>query len=843
MHSQAAATPEPGHYPEVWGQVPQRNMNFTGREDLLERLSTDLAEKVAAVLPLPHALHGLGGVGKTQVAIEYAYRNMSSYDLVWWIPADQPELVRNSLAGLAPHLGLPPLSATGVSDAAQAVLDALRRGKPYSRWLLIFDNADQPEDFKDLIPQGPGHALITSRNHRWHGVVKTVPVNVFSRAESIEFLGKRVQHTITSSTADLIAEELGDLPLALEQAGALQAETGMPAQQYLELLGEHTRELLEESKPTEYPLSMSAAWRISVSKLSDTNPAALELLRCCAFFGAEPIPRDIFRRGMQETGSQLSSILAEPIVLAKVIRDLARFALATIDPAARTIQVHRLIQALLRDDLSTAEQEQFRHEVHLLLAGAAPADPYDETKWPRYAELVGHITPPRVSRCQDPGVRKFAINMVRYLYRSADYPSARTFAERFLKQWTADSGENHPDVLILQRYLGNVLRAQGDHQAAENMVGPALERARRILGHEHEVTLGLATSHGADLRALGDFSAARQLDEESVSIEERLYGPSSPETLRAQHSLALDYGLMSEYQEARRLHQRTYMEQSQASAGITKVDVLASWAGLSRAVRLTGEYAEARFLAEDAYEFGLQELGTDNPWTLSAGRELAISLRVSGDSGATLELASDLLARFERRLGRGHPDTLAMATALANALRAAGRTDEALVLAEDVLARYPRVYSADHPYLYGCRGNLAVLRRLHGDAAAARVLNEEALAALEAKLGRSHDYALTIATNLASDLAALGESHAARELGEDTLRRLREVLGAKHPATLGCAANLALDIRADGADEAADHLAGETTSDLAEVLGTEHPQTKSALLGNRIDDDFDPPPI
>jgi hypothetical protein len=240
VHSQGAATePEPAHYPEVWGLVPQRNMNFTGREDLLERLSVDLTEKVAAVLPLPHALHGLGGVGKTQVAIEYAYRNMSSYDLVWWIPADQPELVRNSLAGLAPHLGLPPMSATGVADAARAVLDALRRGKPYSRWLLIYDNADQPEDFRDLVPQGPGHALITSRNHRWHGVVKTVPVNVFSREESIEFLGKRVQHAINTDTADLIADELGDLPLALEQAGALQAETGMPAQQYLDLLSEH----------------------------------------------------------------------------------------------------------------------------------------------------------------------------------------------------------------------------------------------------------------------------------------------------------------------------------------------------------------------------------------------------------------------------------------------------------------------------------------------------------------------------------------------------------------------------------------------------------------------------
>jgi len=180
VDSQVTATTSGiGRYPEVWGQVPQRNKNFTGRDALLHELHAGLANSVTAVLP--HALHGLGGVGKTQVAIEYAYRNMPSYDVVWWIPADQPELVQSSLAALAPHLDLPPASATGVQDAANSVLNALRRGKPYSRWLLIFDNADQPEDINDLIPRGPGHALVTSRNHRWQGMVETIPVNVFSR--------------------------------------------------------------------------------------------------------------------------------------------------------------------------------------------------------------------------------------------------------------------------------------------------------------------------------------------------------------------------------------------------------------------------------------------------------------------------------------------------------------------------------------------------------------------------------------------------------------------------------------------------------------------------------------
>ena len=206
--------------PRYWGNVPQRNMNFTGRDDILGRLRQGTSSNVTAVVqsePLPRALQGFGGVGKTAVATEYAYRNRSEYDLVWWIPAEQITLVRSSLAALAVKLGLEAASATGIEATTTAVLDALRRGEPISRWLLIFDNADQPEDLKSFIPQGPGDVLITSRNHAWKQEVETVPVDVFSRHESVQFLGKRVTKGLSEQDADRLAEQLGDLPLALVQ--------------------------------------------------------------------------------------------------------------------------------------------------------------------------------------------------------------------------------------------------------------------------------------------------------------------------------------------------------------------------------------------------------------------------------------------------------------------------------------------------------------------------------------------------------------------------------------------------------------------------------------------------
>ncbi len=857
----AVSTPR-GGVPAIWGDVPTRNKNFTGRDDILDRLREGASSRVTAVLPesgprrsdsdpgnpIPQGVHGLGGVGKTAIAIEYAYRYRSDYDLVWWIAADQLPTVRGSLAELAQKLNLEASPAAGVDGLIAAVREALRRGEPYERWLIIFDNADQPEEIKDLIPAGSGDVLITSRNHRWEAVIRTVPMDVFQPRESRDFLLKRVRKGLTGADADRLAKELGHLPLALEQAGAMLAETGMPADEYLRLLKEHAAEIMNEGPPSDYPHSMTAAWRLSVETVKRSRPQALEVLRCCAFFGPEPIPRDVFRLGAQETGTKVTEVLSNPIATASVMRELARYALITLDGNA--VKVHRLIQALLRDELTAEHQDAYRREAHLIMAAAVPDNPDDATTWMRFQDLLPHVnaeaTELHLSRELE--VRSLARGVIRYLYQSGDYTSALALTERFIEQWSTDSGPDDENVLRAQRHLGNILRLMGRYAEAYKVTNESLVKARVLLGENDPTTLSLRTGFGADLRANGSFEAARELDTESLSLLQDTYGTADGRTLRLLSSLALDHGLVSDYTRAQEMYERAFAAMRAAASGATSPDVIGAWFGISWTLRLRGRFDEALDVAQDARDYGQTSsgLGAENLYTLRSVNAYLIACRRLPDKRLdAIEESREVLDLATRRHGENNPDTLAIAIGFSNLMRTTDVSyhEKALELAEATVGRFAAVYGASHPYHYGCMTNLALLKRVTGDAAAALELNQQAFRGLRDGLGESHHYTLTTAVNLASDLAALGRLAEARTLGEETLPRLTRQLGSTHAHTLGCAANLALDMIAAGDEKSGKELQDKTVLLLADTYGKNSADYLAAACGDRLDPDFDPPAI
>ncbi|WP_261561449.1 FxSxx-COOH system tetratricopeptide repeat protein [Frankia tisae] len=836
--------------PTVWGNVPQRNKNFTGREGLLTELRAQITSDTRDITAvLPHALQGLGGVGKTHLAIEYAHRFQTDYDLVWWVPADQPSLVRSTLAALAPRLGLADAAPLRVDDAVALVLDALRRGEPYRRWLLIFDNAEQPELIRPSIPQGPGHIIVTSRNRSWLSHVDTIEVNVFDRRESLEFLRRRVP-AISAPDADELAEALGDLPLALEQAGALQSETGMGAQEYLELLRNAGGRLLAENSAADYSRPVAAAWSLSVNRLQEQAPFALELLRRCAFFGPEPISMEMLDRGKYILKSEFGIAMQDRLLVSRAIRELGRYALARIDTNNRTLQVHRLVQKLIRDDLPAEDQRRVRDEVHQLLVGADPGDADDEENWAQFGRLLPHIVPSEVHQAQDPPSRQLIEHIVRYLYQTGDFTTGLVEADRALASWIADSGDNDPDVLVLRGIKADILWALGRYREAYDLRRPTLEAIIEVLGADHEETLIILNGHGADLRARGEFDAARELDENSLARHRTVFGEETRATQNAANNLAVDYSLTSAYARALAADERNLAERRALHGRDDAQWVVHAMAALARDLRQAGQYLEGRKLAEQAYLIyrdmvQRRVLPVEHPHVLLQFKELSVARRKAGDFTAALELAQEVHSRYtnSRQYGSEHPDTLAAGINLGNAQRVAGDPEEATIRIEKTVRRYRDVLGPDHPYTYGCALNLALVHRQLGQVEEAESLLIASLAGLETRLGADHHYTLTCLANLATARSALGRPDEALKMGEAALARFRELIGPDHPHTLVCATNVALDLGAVGRVEEGRTLTEDTMRRYRRVLGENHPDVQAGLRGERLDFDFEPPPL
>ncbi|MGC9501830.1 FxSxx-COOH system tetratricopeptide repeat protein [Streptomyces sp. WG7] len=397
----------------IRNDVPPRNRHFTGRDHFLGALREifGTAGQAAACL-----FSGMGGCGKTQLAIEHVYQTLSDYDLVWWVPAENRDTVREHLAALAPALGL--MIGPSHESRIRAALAELSRHDGL-RWLIVFDNADDPEGFRDLVPTGPGHVLITSRQQGWKSeTVAHLAVPEYTRQESIDHFQCRIPG-ISITDARELAEILGDLPLAIEQAAAWISETTMPVQEYITLFDQKHAEIEDVQPPDGYAKSVGEAWNISLNHLEERRPEALTLIKLGTFFAHSGIRLSLLRRIVYmawETG---------PEAFRDSLRELQRYSLVRLnyepdDEAQRTdagfLEMHRLVQAVVRNRLSEDEQRTLSGLARQALAMADPGNPSDLEQRPMYAELIPHLDASGVLDSDEPALDAFRRNCLRYLY-------------------------------------------------------------------------------------------------------------------------------------------------------------------------------------------------------------------------------------------------------------------------------------------------------------------------------------------------------------------------------------------------------------------------------------------
>ncbi|MER7000386.1 FxSxx-COOH system tetratricopeptide repeat protein [Streptomyces sp. NPDC000410] len=829
--------------PAVWGNMPPRNLVFTGREELLVNLENGLRHGPTAVLP--HALHGMGGVGKSQLALEYVYRHAAEYDVIWWIPAERPTQIQQAFVELARRLHLP-VSLEAIT-AVPAVLEALRTGIPYGNWLLVFDNAESPsavqEYFPSTTPGGPvGSVIVTSRNPQWNTLAQPLEVDVFERDESIQLLRRR-NPDLTTDEADMLAEVLGDLPLAVEQASAWRAETGMPPAEYLRVFEEKRAELMAVSPPTQYEETVATAWNVSLDHIEGKNAGALQLLQLCAYFAPEPISRQFFSTAAGEPiAPELDRVFTDPIRLSRAIREINRYSLAKIDHRTNSIQMHRLVQAVLEARMTEEQRVRFRNGAHLLLAANAPNDPRTPQNWARFGELYPHVIVSQAPRSAHRNVRQMVYNVAEYLFYWGDHDAALDFADQTYETWRELFGEDDMQTLVLGRHLRFVRWRMGRYAEAAELGERMLATLEEAGPDVEEEYLRVKGQVSADRRVQGDFRGALEFDEDVYQRAVRAYGDEDPETLLHAHNLGVCLRVNGDFRRALELDEATWRRKIQ-TYGADDLTSLASEASVALDRQELGEYAQAETLLDAAVDNYKEKFGDTHPATLQAIARLGVAQRKAGHhqaAEASTRIARDALTE---RYGELSPDARQTSLNLSIDLRQNGDLQEALRLGERCRSLYAETLGRDHPHTIAADVNTAVTLRLLDRVDTARKINESALFRLRESLGETHPFTLVSSVNLGNDLFAQGDAAAALELDRETLRLVVETMGEDHPTALVLRGNLASDLRALGQAQEAAEAHAAAVEGIRQKLGDEHPAHADALAWRRANCDIDLMPL
>jgi tetratricopeptide (TPR) repeat protein len=659
----------PGQGPAI-SNIPARNRHFSGRGELLEQLHARLqAEMAAAVVPTG-AVHGLGGVGKSQLALEYAHRFASDYDVIWWVPAAQPTSATAALATLARRLGVEELADQG--EMVAGLFDLLRSR---DRWLLVYDNAERPERLAGLLPPGGGgQVLVTSRWSAWGRQASSLQVNVLARGESIAFLRKRTGAD-DQATLDGLAELLGDLPLALEEAAAYLEETRVGLGEYLGLVRDRARELFGLDQPAEDEHGdqrrVGTVWSLSLDRVHREAPAAEALLNLCAFLAPDHIPRGLPREQPPLLPEELARAVSDPLVYNRTLAVVGRYSLATVGSTA--VAMHRLVQAVIQARLG---QEGERHWAEIgvrLLRAGFPNESWEVATWPTCERLLPHVLA-ATGHAERLGVAGEQAGWLldraaNYLHERGQYRQARPIAERALRVTEVALGPVHPEVAWRCDALGAVLRRLGDLEGARVQLERAVAISEAALGPDHPQVATWRSGLGSVLRHLGDLDGARAQLERAVATGEAALGPDHPDVAAWRGSLGLVLRDSGDLEGARVQLERA-VAISEAARGPDHPAVAAGRGNLGSVLRALGDLDGARVQLERAVAIGEATLGPGHPHVATSRGDLGLVLWDLGDLAGARVQVEQALAISEAALGPDHPTVATIRGKLNNVLQA-----------------------------------------------------------------------------------------------------------------------------------------------------------------------------
>ncbi|MDQ0406298.1 FxSxx-COOH system tetratricopeptide repeat protein [Streptomyces sp. NPDC000349] len=836
----------PDDPPEVW-HVPRRNRRFIGRTELLERMYEALtgAGHDGAVL----ALRGPGGVGKTQLALEYAHRFAGEYDIVWWITAAQRVTARTQFADLAPELGLRDAGDLAATiKAARRELD--RTARP---WLIVLDGAGDPEKVLDLLPEGRGHVLVTTHRTEWAAQGETLQVPVFERRESIAFVARRTAR-LSTDQADRLADAVEDTPLLLDQMAAwLDTNPAMSVDEYVSDIRDGSPDRFGHMPSRDYPESFQVAWAKLLNTLREGAEPAWHLLNLLVCFSPEVVPVRLLQTARHtDLPPELAELVAEPSSWNSALRKLSEITSMRIEyeqgprldtQTVGTLRMHRLFHRYVRYVQSPEDAERHFAAARRLLVSADPRDSSAPGNWTRYGALIPHLEPAGALDSADEDVRDLVLNCIEYLRMRGEYDDGRRLSRRAVERWRETSGDTDRAVLVAVHQLANMQRRLGRYAEAEATGRETIRRLRAATGVRPIELIRAKDGLGGTLMALGRYAEARALFEEAAGTAAvELGGEEVPRTLTVRSNLAMALGLQGHYTESLALHRRIFEARVELLGG---KDALTLNSALRTAwmLRLLGNYRAALEIQGHNSRLHSQVLDRNHSQTLHAEHNLALCSRRVGDLQFAHAMMRGVRQKLLRRRGALHPESLLVSCDYAMLLRQLGETEEARGLAEATATHYAAQLGEDHPYTVGARDNVAVIMRDSGETRAALELSRQCTARMEKAVGRDHPWSVGCAKNEVAALAGAGEREAAAAVGRDACARSVRALGENHVLTVSLRAGLALDLAALGEREEAEALRRDVDTRLTALFGADHPHVRQIQERHHPYWDFEPQPI
>jgi len=542
--------------PAIWYIPYPRNPFFLGREDELAQVRQRLQASQAMALTQPQAISGLGGIGKTQLALAYAYRYHQDYTAVWWVWAESTETLNSSYIALAERLRLPEREAKEQNIVVQAIKTWLQT---HRNWLLILDNADELALLSDFLPPTPGgHLLLTTRATATGRLAQRLEIDTLLPEYGALFLLRRA--ALLAPDAELsqasqeeqkqalqISQELGGLPLALDQAGAYLEETGTDLASYWQIYQQHRTDLLQRrgGLVNDHPASVATTWSLSFQKIEEKSPAAADLLRLCAYLVPHIIPEEILTVGASLLGPVLAPVAADVFLLNQAIETLRTYSLLRRDPEEKILLVHRLVQTVLQDMQEEAEKHIWAERTMLTVNEAFPHAEYGN--WLRCERLLPHalLVAQYIERYQFFGEEagRLLHETASYLQGRARYAKAEPLYQFALRIREQQLGSNHPDVATSLNGLASLYQEQGKYAEAESLMQRALAIDEQIFGSEHQKVATDLNNLAELYTNQHEYTKAEPLFQRALAIYEQKLGPRHPDTANTLNNLAAFHAL------------------------------------------------------------------------------------------------------------------------------------------------------------------------------------------------------------------------------------------------------------------------------------------------------------